>query len=107
MSPISVRVPRTRLPLAYVAIMNQQLLDILQCPITTERLRFATDSELAALRQMATENTLQYRSGEMATSEFDAALINESNDWVYLVSKGIPTMLVDEAIAFESLEKPS
>ena len=79
--------------------VDPELLDILRCPESLRPVRLADESIVQRLRQSARQGTLRTISGSSLSEDFEAVLIREDGQRGYLVRKGIPVMLIDEAVA--------
>lgn len=82
--------------------MPNWVLDLIRCPITLEKLAVAPTEVVERLRSSVRDGKLTNRLGTNVTTEFQAGLLNESKSWFYPVVDDIPTLVPDEAIAFES-----
>ena len=81
------------------APISTELLDLLRCPETHQRLTLAP-AEL--LRRVESEN-LRDRSGR-AVAPMQAALLREDGAVLYPIRDRIPVMLVDEAIPLRTVQ---
>jgi uncharacterized protein len=79
-------------------MLAQELLSILCCPESKQKLRLATADELALIANRAAEGKLVTRAGKAPESPVTEALVREDGTLAYEVRQGIPIMLVDEAI---------
>jgi len=74
------------------------LLEILCCPETHQDLRLAEPVVIDRLNSQITAGTLKNRAGQLIREKLDAGLIRSDGKYLYPVRRGIPVMLVDEAI---------
>lgn len=74
-------------------MITPELLQILRCPETMQRVRIATAGELEAF---AAQN--RKRAGGMTESPLEHGLIREDGKVLYPIRNGIPVMLLEEAI---------
>ena len=74
------------------------LLEILCCPETHQDLRLAEPGVIDRLNSQITAGTLKNRAGQRIREKLDAGLIRSDGKYLYPVRRGIPVMLVDEAI---------
>lgn len=82
--------------------MSPELLALLRCPETRQRLSPATAGQLAELEARRCAGTLGVRSAnpQFATDEpIDTALVREDGQVCYLVQRGIPLLLPDHGVA--------
>jgi uncharacterized protein YbaR (Trm112 family) len=78
--------------------MNASLLAILRCPETRQTLREADDATIAEINARIRAKSLRNRAGREVIGPIDAGLIREDGIYLYPERRGIPVMLVDEAI---------
>jgi uncharacterized protein YbaR (Trm112 family) len=84
--------------------ISPELLEILVCPETHQRLSLAPPDLLARLAERQAAGKLKNRAGDVVTHPVQAALAREDGAFAYLILEGIPIMLVDEAIPLNQLE---
>lgn len=80
-------------------MIDQNLLDILVCPETKQRLRIADEDLLGKLNASIRAGSVENRGGERVTSPLSAALVREDGAALYPVRDEIPIMLIDESIS--------
>jgi uncharacterized protein YbaR (Trm112 family) len=81
--------------------ISADLLEILVCPETHQRLRLAEAGLLARLQGAQREGKLLNRAGEAIAEGFEAALVREDGAFAYRITEQIPVMLIDEAIPLD------
>jgi uncharacterized protein YbaR (Trm112 family) len=79
------------------------LLEILVCPETHQKLRAADNDFVERLRRLQSEGRLLNREGRPVADPPGAALIREDGKFAYLVIDQIPVMLIQEAVALDQL----
>lgn len=79
--------------------INQQLLEILACPETKQKLSLLPNAEVDKLNERIKAGGLKNRSGQIMTEKIDAALVREDQLVAYPVRAGIPVMLIEEAFS--------
>ena len=79
--------------------MHSWLIEILQCPLTGERLCVADSADIARLQQLQRAKQLYSHKGIPLDQAFDSGLVNQSRTRFYLVSNEIASLLPDEAVA--------
>ncbi len=84
--------------------VSPELLEILVCPETHQKLRRADEPLLARLRARQGEGRLLNRAGKPIPEAPHDALVREDNLFAYLVIDAIPVMLIEEAIPLDQLE---
>lgn len=80
------------------ATIHPELLEMLVCPETMQRLRPATAQELDGLNARIRSGALRNRGGRVPDREFDGALVRADGKAAYPVDDGIPVMLVEESV---------
>jgi uncharacterized protein YbaR (Trm112 family) len=83
--------------------LSPDLLEILVCPETHQKLRPADAALVERLRERQAQGRLLNRAGKPVAEAPDAALVREDGQFAYLVVDQIPIMLIDEAIPLEQL----
>ena len=78
--------------------VSTELLEILVCPETKQRVALATAERLEELNRKIRKGELRNRSGETVEKELTEALVREDERVLYPVDDGIPVMLIDESI---------
>lgn len=82
-------------------MINPDLLEILRCPETRQRVSVATPELLAKLDARRIASELQ-NEGKIAVSEpVSAGLLREDGQRFFLIRNGIPVMIFDESIPLE------
>ena len=79
-----------------------ELLQILCCPETHQRLRAADPKLVQALNVQITNGQLKNRTGKAVTEKIDSALLREDGKVAYVVRRDIPVMLIDEAVPVDA-----
>lgn len=79
-------------------MIDADLLEIICCPETHQRLSVLGSSELNTLNASIAKGILKERSGKDVRDAIDGGLIREDGQWVYPVRGGIPVLLIDSAI---------
>lgn len=83
--------------------ISPELLEILVCPETHQRVSEAPAELVARLAELQGKGQLKNRSGAVPTEQIQGALVREDGKFAYPVCDGIPIMLVDEAIPLEQV----
>ncbi|MEZ6096954.1 MAG: hypothetical protein R3C03_22485 [Pirellulaceae bacterium] len=84
--------------------MSKALLELIRCPLTREKLHEADASLVERVNEMIGSRKLTNRGGVTVEQSLDSGLMNESNQWLIPVRKGIVSMLVDEFISIERIK---
>ncbi len=85
-------------------MLDTQLLDILVCPETKQRLVQADAETLDRVNAAISAGSLTTRSGAVVSGTLSEALIREDRSLLYPVRDDIPIMLVDESIELDQLD---
>jgi uncharacterized protein YbaR (Trm112 family) len=85
-----------------MALIAQDLLDLLADPETHEGLALATGAELSALKQALAEGRARRRNGSGVSAELDGALLCQGRRVAYLIEAGIPNLLIDERVELDA-----
>lgn len=78
--------------------IDQDLLQVLRCPETHQKVSVADDSVVESLNQQIAAGTLVNRGGAKVDEPIDAALVREDGLFLYVIRDEIPEMLIDSAI---------
>jgi uncharacterized protein YbaR (Trm112 family) len=84
-------------------MLSSELLGLLVCPETKQRLSLAGNDLLARLNRAVEEGTLVDQGGDRVKDRIEAGLVREDGKVLYPVRDDIPVMLLEEAIRLDSL----
>ena len=84
--------------------ISDDVLLLLQCPITRRRLVKATSVLLDHANAMVHDRELTNRLGDIVAETLDEGLVDETGEWLYAVRDGIVCLLADEAISLDRFE---
>lgn len=87
-------------------MISQELIDILVCPESQQRLELADGALLARLNDAVGAGNLKNRAGEPITQPLAGGLVREDRQLLYPIIDDIPVMLIDEAIPLDQLAGP-
>ena len=79
-------------------MIDKELLEILACPETHQKLAEASDELLAALNAKISAGELKNVGGEAVTDTLEAGLVREDGAIVYPIRDAIPVLLIDEGL---------
>lgn len=79
-------------------MIDKELLDIIRCPETKQKLAPADEKQIAELNARIESGELKDRGGETIKDKIDGGLIREDGKFLYLIRDEVPVLLVDEAI---------
>ena len=80
-------------------MIRPELLEILRCPETHQRLSLAPPEAIAAMNAKASAGQLKNRSGKVVTDAMEGALLREDRRVVYPIRGDLPILLISEALA--------
>jgi len=78
--------------------INPDLLEILVCPETRQRLTPASEEVISRLNDEIGAERLRNRGGELVTTKLTEGLIREDGKILYPIDDDIPVMLIEESI---------
>ncbi len=84
-------------------MVDPELLEILVCPENKTPVALADDDLMAKINAAIEAGTLKNRGGELVDAKVDGGLVREDRAYLYPIRDDIPIMLIDEAIALDSL----
>jgi len=82
--------------------MDAKLLELLRCPETFQTLHPADDSVLSLVNSRIREGKLRNRAGTQVQEPVEGGLLREDGAFLYPIRRGIPSMLVDDALPMKS-----
>lgn len=80
-------------------MIDQELLEIIRCPETKQKLAPASDEQVADLNDRIEKGEIKDRGGEAVKDRIDGGLVREDGKYLYLIRNNVPVLLVDESIA--------
>ncbi len=80
-------------------VIDKELLEILACPETHQRLALASPEQLASLNDRIRAGGVKSVGGTPVELELEAGLVREDGAIVYAIRDEIPVLLIDEGIA--------
>jgi uncharacterized protein YbaR (Trm112 family) len=78
-----------------------ELLSMICCPETHQELKPASSSLLETLHQLMKAGRLKNRAGRLLDEQFEGGLVRADGRYLYPLHRGIPILLVDEAIPLQ------
>lgn len=86
------------------AAIDEQLLDLIACPETREKLTLAEQAMVDRVNAAIGAGKLKNRAGRTLTDALEAGLLRPDNKYMYPVQGGFPSLLIDEAIPLAQLD---
>jgi uncharacterized protein YbaR (Trm112 family) len=83
--------------------LDRDLLDLLICPETREKLGLAGPALLEKVNEAIQAGKLRNRAGRAVGTPLEAGLVRPDGKVLYPVYDGIPNLLLDEAISIEEV----
>lgn len=83
--------------------ISKELLDILLCPESRQRLTLAEPAVLENLNRRVGASQLRNKAGQVVEQHLDGALVREDQKLAYPIIDGLPIMLVDQAIELSQI----
>ena len=83
--------------------MDPNLLNIICCPVTREKLSIATSKQLEFINTEIVKNNLIKLDGSIAEKPQSKALINATNTLLYPIEEDIPILLEGKAIEIRGM----
>ena len=85
--------------------LDDDLLELMVCPDSREKLALADDSLVAKANARIEAGTLKNRNGDVVEQKLDAGLLRADGKMLYAVVGEIPNLMVDEGIPLDQLEQ--
>lgn len=79
-------------------MLNEELLNIVVCPETKQKLSIADQSLVDELNKKIESGSLKNRSGNKISEKIDGGLVREDGKYLYPIREEIPILLVEEGI---------
>jgi len=83
-------------------MIRPELLELLRCPETHQRLRVAPGELLGRVNDRIKQKELRNRAGKILEQPLEGALIREDDTVVYPVRGNLPILLIDEAVPVQA-----
>jgi uncharacterized protein len=84
--------------------INPDLLAILCCPETKQKVTLAEDTVILTLNALVTRGTLKNRGNRAVTEPFEGGLVREDGTLLYPIRDHIPVMLIEEGIPLAQIQ---
>ena len=83
--------------------MDPNLLNIICCPVTREKLSIATSKQLEFINTEIANSVLKKLDGSIAEKPQSKALINVTKTLLYPIEEDIPILLENEAVNLKGI----
>ncbi len=84
--------------------IDQELLDLLVCPETHEKLKLVELDLIEKINQAIAAGKLSSRSGRNLSHKIEGGLLRTDGRFLYPIIQKIPNLLIDDAIPMEGLD---
>ncbi|MBH0207229.1 MAG: hypothetical protein A4C66_08225 [Nitrospira sp. HN-bin3] len=84
--------------------INPDLLAILCCPETKQKVAVAEDAVIVTLNSWVTRGELKNKGNRSVTEPFEAGLVREDGALLYPIRNNIPVMLIEEGIPLAQIQ---
>lgn len=84
--------------------INPDLLAILCCPETKQKVTIAEDDVIKTLNVSVTRGELKNKGNRPVTEPFDGGLVREDGTLLYPIRDNIPVMLIEEGIPLTQVQ---
>ncbi len=82
--------------------MEARLLEILRCPESLQTLHPADEGVLELINARIREGSARNRAGESVREPLDGGLIRGDGAFLYPIRRGIPSMIIGQALPLKS-----
>lgn len=83
--------------------IHPDLLDVLVCPVTKQKLQMLSDEQRAKLNEHIARGAVQNVGGTQVENPIEEGFVTVDAKTVYRVDDGIPIMLAEEGIGTEQI----
>lgn len=84
--------------------MNPDLLTILCCPETKQKVTVAEEAVIVTLNALVTRGALKNKGNRSVTEPFQGGLVREDGTLLYPIRDNIPVMLIEEGIPLTQVQ---
>ena len=83
---------------------DNNLLDIICCPVTRQPMSKLTGTTLARLNELVRKQKISSRDETLVSEELEGALVTDDGKLAYPIVDGIPVLLAERGIALVQLD---
>jgi uncharacterized protein YbaR (Trm112 family) len=84
--------------------INPDLLAILCCPETKQKVAVAEEAVIITLNSSVTRGELKNKGNRLVTEPFEGGLVREDGALLYPIRDSIPVMLIEEGIPLAQIQ---
>lgn len=84
--------------------INSDLLAILCCPETKQKVTVAEEAVIVTLNALVTRGGLKNKGNRPVTEPFEGGLVREDGTLLYPIRDNIPVMLIEEGIPLTQVQ---
>lgn len=84
--------------------INPDLLAILCCPETKQKVTVAEDTVILTLNSLVTRGELKNKGDRAVTEPFESGLVREDGTLLYPIRENIPVLLIEEGIPLAQIQ---
>ncbi|OUT62733.1 hypothetical protein SV7mr_02990 [Stieleria bergensis] len=78
---------------------QDDLLALIQCPITQQKLVYADQTLIEEINQRIEQNDVRDQQDQRVQAPLEGGLVSADGKFLYAIRGGIPTLVADRAIA--------
>ncbi|MEM6468658.1 MAG: Trm112 family protein [Planctomycetota bacterium] len=79
-------------------MINESLLELIQCPSSGESLHLASPELIDSLNEKISRGELRDHADQRVEDPIEGGLVTESDERLYPVRSGIPTLVLEQSI---------
>jgi uncharacterized protein YbaR (Trm112 family) len=83
-------------------MLTEEVLELLQCPLTGKKLSLASDQMILRVNEAIANGNARDRIEQKVSHKIDGGLVTDEGVWLYPIREEIPTLVVEEAIDIRS-----
>ena len=85
-------------------VFDNNLLDIVCCPVTRQPMSKLASKTLVRLNELIREQRVSSRGKALVSEELEGALVTDDGKLAYPIVDGIPVLLAERGIALDQLD---
>ena len=84
-------------------MLTEEVLELLQCPLTGKKLSLASDQMILRVNEAIANGNARDRIEQKVSQKIDGGLVTDEGVWLYPIREEIPTLVAEEAIDIRSI----